>query len=429
MSNLARVKKCCKQSSCPPNPTIRGGSTSQGIEFDTLELSLKANSDNSALFSPLYEIKKVLQQTDAETEMPLSTFMPGTNLDWIVHRTGSSRLYPFRLTLGDITLILSERDESSPVPSALLKFGSMSCQNDLVENFKKVKDWLRSQKISVISDTVSRVDFCLDLHDVAIYHEALKLTDIKYMTSKARKKDIHIEGNDITGITIGKGYILLRMYDKIRELNKAQNTNKKAFFTQKWGKYPEKCTRVEFQLRRGALKELTKKGSFHEINHHKEELWKYLTKVWFRHTSKIVDKKNNNQQRGKVSHIWNKVQQAVNIRKCAYRVKKVVLLKSLSQLEAQVKGLFTTLLAGHGQDHNDYFGLIATAKDITERIIVEAMGIKVDWEKKFKKRAMETRLDYDKITVQSDFQFTDAVQAILPCLATPSKQLAFDFSN
>ena len=89
-------------------------------------------------------------------------------------------------------------------------------------------------------------------------------------------------------------------------------------FADKYVGIPDVLTRVEFQLRRNALKEFAV-GTDDRIDgvdsylKVRDNLWRYLTTEWFRLTDEPVDRKNNHQSRAKTWPVWESVQKAVGL--------------------------------------------------------------------------------------------------------------------
>ncbi|HUT43538.1 MAG TPA: hypothetical protein VMW95_04305, partial [Desulfobacterales bacterium] len=105
---------------------------------------------------------------------------------------------------------------------------------------------------------------------------------IKYRTTRAGYVKAHLYYDKFTGISIGKGVVSARLYDKPLEI---KQKSKKTWMYDVWGikDVPDgmRIIRVEFQLRRTALKELninTTSDLFYKI----ESLWAYCTQKWLK---------------------------------------------------------------------------------------------------------------------------------------------------
>ncbi|SHH98993.1 hypothetical protein [Desulfofustis glycolicus] len=111
-----------------------------------------------------------------------------------------------------------------------------------------------------------------------------------------------------TGIRLGEGDIILRIYDKVLEIKR--NGTKQSLFASVWGKeeYNEShVTRVEFQLRKNVLKQFQVK-SLEDLRNRQDGLWKYCTRDWSKLSEQPVDRKNRHQDRIKLHEFWHLVQ-------------------------------------------------------------------------------------------------------------------------
>ena len=101
----------------------------------------------------------------------------------------------------------------------------------------------------------------------------------------------------------------MRIYDKLAETLKCDNPRKVyAMIKRRWNeKIPDQAARVEFEIRREALKEHgidSVDGYFQK----RADLVNYLVREWFRLTTEPVDRKNKNQSRAEVLPLWKNVQ-------------------------------------------------------------------------------------------------------------------------
>ncbi len=207
----------------------------------------------------------------------------------------------------------------------------------------------------------SRVDLCVDI----IFPEDLWTMDlINYRVTRARYTAPHLDNNTLTGITIGKGIISARLYDKPLEI---QQQSKKYWMYSIWNieEVPEgqKIIRVEFQLRREAIKEVgldSVSSLFESI----ENLWAYCTNEWL----KFQTKGKHHTQR-KTFDWWVIIQKAfwgVQDAKPLNRVK--ALNPKKKQLAAQIYGIATSLQAIEMEAKGFNLQIEATVKDVLQTI-------------------------------------------------------------
>jgi len=414
MSNLTVVrsksKNPSKQADCqPPNPYIMGGSTRIAtIHIDTLELNLVfEHTEDLTVFKELFEAKKALQATTTDSEK-LFEFCKGSQyFRFCIQRLGA-KFYPYILKCGDVTLLLSDRNKHDSLPSARLKIGSISCQNGTSEVYSLVKRWLEICGLKIVSNTVARVDLCHDFN-LDIKNVDLQLNNEDRIITKARSSAEYREHRKVTGLQYGRGDIVLRIYDKVTELEGSHNLHKKQFFFDKWEKLIqdglrnrgeevgdplEGVTRVEFQLRGAVIKQFIKLGTYQELVKNIEQLWKYLTNDWFRHSSKNIDRENRNQDKAELSFFWATVQKLSSIKDEVIRKKKDLQFKSFKGLKDQVRGLFVSICAGMGHSADDFFGMMITARQLVENefsaLYEDYAGFKVD----FEQRQLKYRLSF-----------------------------------
>lgn len=375
-----------------PNPYIMGGSTRNSkIEIDTLVLNLHISFEHyvGELFSRLASAKDRLQLSNHLSE-ELFQFSESQYFRWNLQRTGV-KFYPYVLKCGDITLLLSNRDDKNSIPSARLQMGSLTCQDSAYSMFDRIKSWLRLHGLQVKKDSVSRVDICHDFR-LDIKDKRISLFDDDYCICKARTSALYRANRKITGVQYGKGDIVLRMYDKMLEISTPHSINKLDFFLDKWNQKLQSSannqklhnvTRIEFQLRKKALDQFLKIGCFTDFLNNCHKIWVYLTSDWFRHCSHEIDRTNRNQDKAKLSFFWRTVQSISNVPKKATRQLKKNTFKPIKPLLDQTRGLLISICAGLGHDPDDYFGMMATVQNLSTQVMKEAMDDSGPFRKKF----------------------------------------------
>jgi hypothetical protein len=155
-------------------------------------------------------------------------------------------------------------------------------------------------------EKLTRVDVCLDLPGVSMEEFWAAHLEGRYITrSKSRGM------GESTGKTVyfGSAPLILRIYDKLAEVNaKANPTKKLAMKMHRWGgKTPVCAVRVEFEIHREALKErgIDSVGDYYKK---RADLVRYLTHEWIRLTETKPDRKNKNQSKAETLGVWKLVQ-------------------------------------------------------------------------------------------------------------------------
>ncbi len=87
----------------------------------------------------------------------------------------------------------------------------------------------------------------------------LELHHMEKWITRAVSSSVHYTGRTISGMSIGKGNLMCRIYNKRTELKVKRATAKEDFFNRHWGlnalDQTTPVVRVEFQYRREALTE------------------------------------------------------------------------------------------------------------------------------------------------------------------------------
>ena len=347
-----------------PSSTPQAGIT-WGVEvakgLDRLKLGFYVVFENKSLKgSELNELFEILDSAKMDAKLchdvtPITLDKNGEDrFVFNVHSSGRHGGYAYHISRGDLHVFFSRRKDMN-TPNVLVDIGSLSCWNPGFDTvLQTVHDLLENYGGHVVKNTISEVHLCADFIGQDI--ETLPLENYRYWITRANKFSAYhdrrkLEGvtlsQDIgrlglsdspedyfeqqeekpneTGVRIGKGDIMLRVYDKVLELK--HDASKQTVFASVWGKesYNETAvTRVEFQLRRPVLKQM----HVHSLEDLREKIsgvWKYLTQEWTRFSEDLVDRDNRHQDRA-VMHPWWQSVQAVNWSKnlsTVFRKKKV----------------------------------------------------------------------------------------------------------
>lgn len=168
---------------------------------------------------------------------------------------------------------------------------------------------------AILRDVVSRVDFCVDLPNVPVSDFLVPFQEFRYIS---RSRDDELWGLDdislnrsnrkYTGFNAGKK-IRLRVYDKLAELKRKGDDEKlKLMPSVRWkDEDVETASRVEFQLRREALKSFGV-SSLHSWFDLRRSILDYLCSVYFRLTDSVPT--SNNHSRVNTLQLWRHVHQS-----------------------------------------------------------------------------------------------------------------------
>lgn len=201
--------------------------------------------------------------------------------------------------------------------------------------------------VGLLEDAGARIDGIkasrVDLYvDILFPENSWSLDLMKYAVKRATDVSPHFRHNQLTGISIGKGIISARIYDKVLEI-KQQSKKFWMFDVWKIDKVPEgkRIIRVEFQLRREGIKEMGL-DSFDDFLESIEKVWAYCTKKWL----KFEDNPGGHHTQRSTLEWWEVVQNGFNgvqdpkpvIRSKAFRTDRI-------QLACQAFGQMTSLQA------------------------------------------------------------------------------------
>jgi len=160
---------------------------------------------------------------------------------------------------------------------------------------------------SLVFDKVSRADLCVDLAGVDVRDVVMPVMN-GCAISRARHQDFYRHGLRWEGVKMGRGDVVFRAYDKLREVTSAHPDAEKMRLLEerRWGGLPECATRFEFQLRREALKQrgIDSVGDYMEK---RGALAAYLCHQWLRLADSPVDRGNKNQSKAAMSDLWRRV--------------------------------------------------------------------------------------------------------------------------
>jgi hypothetical protein len=369
------------------SPALR---VSRGLDFLKVSLWIKWDAIYFGQFlGMLDQAKKKVQ----DTELDCIPIFEESGFDWNLSRSGT-RLYTFRMTSGDITLLFNRRPHQQKIPNCRLEIGSLSCWSPgFYAIYNRIKTFLSLYGGDIHKEQVSEVhltaDFVgCDIKTVALDNRehwiALARDDGDFDGLKVHKKDIEPEPEELefnrrytnrkfSGLNIGCGDLMLRVYDKVLELKRTRATHKQQIFSEIWGvkTYDERpVTRVEYQIRRPKLRDFCNEegeriNTVFDLVNCLKSLWRYLTTEWTRHTSNPVDR-NHHQSRAKISEFWEKVQAVVWTGVFGYVRSHPVKHKDIDMLRKQARGILMSVCASLEVEPDDIDKIVYLCKEMIE---------------------------------------------------------------
>jgi hypothetical protein len=307
---------------------------------DTLVLAIDICWQNEAFFDYLARMKELAIQEDKACAIILKTRDQQEEL-WVCTILPYGRKgYEWVIVGNDYSLKIGNWLEPKSRPSIMAEIRSETLWHrgpqEAVEFLLYI---LTEQGADIQYVKPSRVDLCVD---ITFPNDLWTMDLTNYSVTRACKKDPHMFNDIFTGLSIGKGSISARLYDKPFEIEKK---SKKFWMLDVWGidSFPKhlKIIRVEAQFRREGLKQLGFDSTTH-LFEHIENLWAHFSQKWL----KFQDNPGKHHTQRKTFD-WYKVIQDGFLG--VQGAKPLIRCKSLStkqkQLFAQAYGLLTCLTA------------------------------------------------------------------------------------
>ena len=349
---------------CDPLVASLATKVHRGLDF--LKVSLWIDFSSYRLFEILEFVKRQLQDSEFDQAACFAEY----GLKWNLHRTGS-KMFNFRLSMGDVTLLINKRKADGVVPTARLEIGSLSSQTNFFSIYEDVIKWLEYYEGTVVTEKVSEVHLAADFIGV----------DIRTLGIQNEDKWIHRSVNFIprnyyrklNSVTIGQGNFMLRIYDKVLELKRSEH--KQEVFAELWGqsKYDEEpVTRVEYQMRRPILREFATKKDGFRITTVKDlllslsGLWKYCTTDWSKFMDANIDRKNKHQSRADYSDFWKLVRSVVWTGVHEINRQTPTKHKNIDALRKQARGIFMSIMAFFVEEPDDIDKIVSLSQDLIE---------------------------------------------------------------
>ena len=246
--------------------------------FDTVQLSLDVRWLHDAFFEYLAERK--LEATDDRPATGIHEVKELIEPWRFTVRAFGLRGYEWILDGHDVTAEIAAQDKPGSRPNVRLLFrseGLWRCGPEPMLDWMVRHLLLAGAEIHTIK--ASRLDPCVDiLLPESVWSDQIR----EQLVTRAALVTPHFDNGVFSGLSIGKGMISARFYDKPLEIRHRSN---KVWMYDVWGldSVPDECRiiRVEFQLRREKLKAL----GLDRIEHVEDlagNLWAYCSQNWLK---------------------------------------------------------------------------------------------------------------------------------------------------
>lgn len=246
---------------------------------DSLNITINVNWENDSFFQYLAAQKEIAKIYGGPIAVKLAGSSQVETLLFQIQPYGSKG-YEWVLNGNDYSLKIGNWLEPISRPSIVAEIRSETLWAlGPITAVETLLNLLNNAKASFESIKASRIDLCVD---ILLPEKTWDLNLIKYAVSMAALKSPYFYYASLTGISIGRGKVSARLYDKPLEI---RQKSKKFWMYDLWGitEIPEhlKLIRVEVQFRREALKSLGLE-TLSDFFQHPENLWAYFSKDWLK---------------------------------------------------------------------------------------------------------------------------------------------------
>lgn len=218
------------------------------------------------------------------------------NAEFLLHPYGSASGYPLVLTGPAFKIECGEFNK----PSFFVTYRSEALWRESAAQLQAgFLDWAQSAGLAVVRpESVSRIDWAFD------YHLPVLDFDELHFVSVAAKDSKHREGGRIQTLTFGRGEVVLRVYDKVAEIE--QESHKTWLFAL-WGGVCEDVWRIEWQVRKALLRQF----GIRTLESLFERQGDVLRHLVTEHTTLRVPTADSNRSRWPLHPLWEDLQRRI----------------------------------------------------------------------------------------------------------------------
>ncbi|WP_299983173.1 hypothetical protein [Desulfobacula sp.] len=248
---------------------------------DSLSLSLIPGWRNTSTLEYLAGLKEKAQ---IENDIVEGVLKPDNDCEpWKFNiRSHGVRAYSYLLDGKDYFIKIFNSVKPAQRPGITIEIRSETLwANGPVHAVEYILDVLEGVGANILAIKPSRIDLCADIRmDASLWTPLIK----NYAVTRAKLKNSWEYGSEFTGLSIGRGHISARLYDKVREI---KQKSKKFWMFDIWGikedelSEDEKIIRVEFQLRREVIKQLIDCDIFNTLEY-LDKIWGYCSQEWLK---------------------------------------------------------------------------------------------------------------------------------------------------
>ena len=231
---------------------------------------------------------------EAKTREPKPIEIDGES--FLLQPYGSSSGYPLVLTNRRFKIECGEFNN----PSFFITFRSEALWH---EGAKQLHGWIIQWAnsiglVAVQTESLSRVDFSFDY-----YLPVIDFDENSFISRSTKDSQFRSHGQTQT-FSFGKGDVVLRVYDKVAEINEQSH---KHWFYDLWGK-TEDVWRIEWQIRKSLLNRFGIR-TFDDLMTQQGDLLRYLVTE---HDTLRKPNEDNNRSRWPLHPLWQDLESQIN---------------------------------------------------------------------------------------------------------------------
>ena len=243
-------------------------------------------------YEQLAVIREGLRQSKSRDPKPITL----GGVDFLLHRSGSSRGFPLVISNADCTIEFGEFNK----PSFYATYRSEALWRDSAfGQHQKFMEWATTVGLEAYKpETLSRVDFAFDY-----VLSVIDFNEDNFVTLCAKDSRYRYEGK-LQTMMFGKGDIVLRIYDKVAEIVEKSG---KTWFYGLWDGVCEDVWRIEWQTRKDILRRFGIR-TFADLQDQQGDLLRYLT---HEHTTLRIKSEDGNRSRWLLHPLWRDLQDQI----------------------------------------------------------------------------------------------------------------------
>lgn len=301
--------------------------------------------------------------------------------EFLLQPYGSASGYPLVLTNPDCKIECGEFNR----PSFFVTFRSEALwRHSAVRLNARFLDWTASVGlVSTRPASMSRVDWAFD------YHLPTRDFDESHFVSAATKDSKHREGGEIQTLTFGRDEVVLRLYDKVAEIDQQSH---KTWFYALWDGICEDVWRIEWQVRKALLRSFGIR-TLEDLMERQDDVLRHLATE---HTSLRCPNEDSNRSRWPLHPLWQDLQSRIAELNAVGAVRTdgigAALEERKTRLVVSVYGYLKRLAAIHvlQEGRDDVVPLALLLPEF--RALVQSVHNPIAWDGDVRKRIDQMRL-------------------------------------